>query len=136
MPRTLTLAALAAAVLAAVPAAYAATSYSGYGAATTTAAATTAKAKPKPVGTLTGVVGPGFTIRLAKKPKKAGLYKLVVTDRSAIHNFRLVGTKAVTSVSRTGKKTFTVALKAGKTYTFLCDPHRTTMIGTFTVPKK
>lgn len=90
----------------------------------------------KPVGTLKGTVGPGFTIALAKKPTKAGTYKLVVADKSSIHNFRLVGTSAVTSVAGTGTKTFTVALKAGKTYRFLCDPHRTSMVGTFTVPKK
>jgi plastocyanin len=90
----------------------------------------------KPIGTINGSVGPGFTITVSSKPKKGGTYKLVVSDKSCIHNFDLVGTKAVTSVSGTGTKTFTVALKAGKTYTFYCDPHRTTMVGKFTVPKK
>jgi plastocyanin len=134
MTRIPCLAIFATTALAVVPTALAATGYGGYGTTTTAAAAGTAKGKP--VGTLRGVVGPGFTISMAKKPTKAGLYKLVVTDRSGIHNFRLVGTKAVTSVSETGTKTFTVALAAGKKYTFLCDPHRTTMVGTFTVPRK
>jgi hypothetical protein len=82
---------------------------------------------------LTGTVGPGFTITM-KKPTKAGKYTLVVADKSSIHNFRLKGpgVNVATSVPATGTKTFKVTLKKGK-YTFLCDPHPTSMIGTFTI---
>lgn len=87
-------------------------------------------ATPKIVGT----VGPGFTVTIAKKPTKAGKYILVVTDRSSIHNFRLKGpgVNVATSVPATGKKTFKVTLKKGR-YTFLCDPHPTSMIGRFRI---
>ena len=82
---------------------------------------------------LTGTVGPGFTI-VMKKPTKAGKYTLVVSDKSTIHNFRLKGpgVNVATSVPATGSKTFKVTLKKGK-YTFLCDPHPTTMKGSFTI---
>jgi len=82
---------------------------------------------------LAGTVGPGFTISL-KKPTKAGKYVLVVSDKSSIHNFRLkgLGVNVATSVAATGSKTFKVTLKKGK-YTFVCDPHRTTMKGSFTI---
>lgn len=82
---------------------------------------------------LAGTVGPGFTISL-KKPTKAGKYVLVVSDKSSIHNFRLKGpgVNVATSVAATGSKTFKVTLKKGK-YTFVCDPHRTTMKGSFTI---
>jgi hypothetical protein len=82
---------------------------------------------------LAGTVGPGFTISM-KKPTKAGKYTLVVNDKSSIHNFRLKGpgVNVATSVPATGTKTFKITLKKGK-YTFLCDPHPTTMVGTFTI---
>ena len=90
---------------------------------------------------LMGVVGPGFTITLktakgaAVKTLKPGMYTIVVSDKSPIHNFRLKGpglNKEITSVPFTGTKTVTVTLKKG-TYTFDCDPHITSMKGTFTV---
>ncbi len=83
---------------------------------------------------IAGTVGPGFTITIAKKPTKAGKYLLVVNDKSKIHNFRLKGpgVNVATSVPATGTKTFKVTLKKGK-YTFLCDPHPTSMIGRFTI---
>jgi hypothetical protein len=82
---------------------------------------------------LTGTVGPGFTISM-KKPTKAGKYTLVVSDKSSIHNFHLKGpgVNVATSVPATGSKTFKVTLKKGK-YTFLCDPHPTSMVGKFTI---
>lgn len=82
---------------------------------------------------LAATVGPGFTITM-KKPTKAGKVTLVVADRSSIHNFRLKGpgVNVATSVPATGTKTFRITLKKGK-YTFLCDPHPTSMIGTFTI---
>ena len=87
---------------------------------------------------LTGVVGPGFTITLKKGTTKvtslkAGKYTLVVADRSSIHNFRLIGqgVNVKTGVAAVGSKTFTVTLLKGKTYRFLCDPHPTSMKGSF-----
>lgn len=82
---------------------------------------------------LAGTVGPGFTI-VMKKPTKAGKYTLVVSDKSTIHNFHLKGKgiNVKTSVPATGSKTFKITLAKGK-YTFLCDPHPTTMKGSFTI---
>ena len=82
---------------------------------------------------ITGTVGPGFTISM-KKPSKAGKYTLVVSDKSSIHNFHLKGpgVNVKTTVPATGSKTFKLTLKKGK-YTFLCDPHPTTMKGSFTI---
>jgi plastocyanin len=83
---------------------------------------------------LTGTVGPGFTITMAKKPTKAGKYTLVVSDKSSIHNFHLTGpgVNVKTSVAATGSKTFKITLKKGK-YSFVCDPHASTMRGTFRI---
>ena len=39
--------------------------------------------------TIRGAVGPGDTIRLTVKPKKAGLYRLTVQDSADEHNFRI-----------------------------------------------
>ena len=85
---------------------------------------------------LKGAVGPGDTITMSAKPKRAGTYKLTVQDRSDEHNFRLrgPGVNVATGVGSAGTKTFTVKLKAGKTYTFLCDPHSDEMRGSFRVP--
>ncbi len=90
--------------------------------------------------TLSGTVGPGFTIGLtqggkAVKTLKAGSYTIAVTDKSNIHNFRLKGpglNKELMSVSAVGKKTIKLTLKKG-TYTFVCDPHASSMKGTFKV---
>ena len=94
--------------------------------------ASTALAATTP--TYRGSVGPGFTITLAKKPKKAGKIKLVVSDKSDFHNFHLrgPGVNVKTSVPATGSKTFTVTLKKG-TYRFVCDPHASSMKGSFRV---
>jgi plastocyanin len=85
--------------------------------------------------TFKGTVGPGFTISMAKKPTKAGKITLVVSDKSSIHNFHLKGpgVNVKTSVAATGTKTFkNLTLKKGK-YTFVCDPHASTMKGSFTI---
>jgi plastocyanin len=110
----LALAALAAASLVAAPASHAATG-------------------------LVGTDGPGFTITLKKagttvKKLKAGTYVIRVSDKSNIHNFHLKGpgVNKLTSVSGTGTKSWTVKLKPGK-YTYVCDPHSSTMHGAFTV---
>jgi plastocyanin len=84
--------------------------------------------------TFKGTVGPGFTISMATKPTKAGTIKLVIADKASIHNFHLTGpgVNVKTSVAFTGSKTFTVTLKKG-TYKFVCDPHSSSMKGSFTV---
>jgi plastocyanin len=84
--------------------------------------------------TFKGTDGPGFTISMATKPTKAGKIKLVVADKSSIHNFHLTGpgVNVKTSVGSTGSKTFTVTLKKGA-YKFVCDPHASSMKGSFTV---
>jgi plastocyanin len=90
--------------------------------------------------TLSASVGPDFTIALAKDGKKvsklkAGTYKVVVKDRSAIHDFHLKGpgvNKVLTAVGFTGTKTVTITLKKGS-YTFVCDPHAHDMHGAFKV---
>jgi hypothetical protein len=88
-----------------------------------------AAATPK----LSGTVGPGFTISL-KKPTKAGKYTLVVKDLSDIHNFHLKGpgVNVKTGVSTEGTKSFTVKIAKGK-YSFVCDPHASSMKGSFTI---
>jgi plastocyanin len=80
-----------------------------------------------------GTVGPGFTIKMTTKPTKAGKIKLVINDRSNVHNFHLTGpgVNVKTSVPAIGTKTFTITLKKG-TYKFICDPHPF-MKGSFTV---
>ena len=80
-----------------------------------------------------GTVGPGFTIKMTTKPTKAGKIKLVINDRSNVHNFHLTGpgVNVKTSVTAIGTKTFTITLKKG-TYKFICDPHPF-MKGSFTV---
>ena len=64
----------------------------------------------------------------------AGTYKLTVHDDSSIHNFHLAGdgVNEITSVGETGDQTFAVTFKPG-TYTFVCDPHASTMNGHFRV---
>jgi plastocyanin len=80
--------------------------------------------------TLTGTVGPGYTIKLSKQSVPAGTYKLTVHDLAAIHDFHLTGpgVNKTTSVAGTGTVVWTVILKKG-TYTYVCDPHRSFMVG-------
>jgi len=89
--------------------------------------------------TLTGTVGPGFTITLKKGTAKvtklkAGSYTIKVSDKSKIHNFHLKGpgVSKTTSVGGTGTSTWKVTLKKGK-YTIVCDPHASFMKSTFVV---
>jgi plastocyanin len=83
---------------------------------------------------LTGVDGPGFTITISKKTVKAGTYRIVIRDRSAIHNFHLIGPGVNKKTSVAAVKTYiwTVKLKKG-TYKYVCDPHATIMKGTLKV---
>ena len=79
--------------------------------------------------TLTGEVGPGFTIEVKKAGKdvktlKAGKYTIKVEDKASIHNFHLFGpgVNKKTGVGFKGETTWTIKLKPGK-YTYQCDPH-------------
>jgi plastocyanin len=98
-------------------------------------AASASAATPK----LTGVDGPGFTITLKKGTSKvtslkAGKYKIVINDKSNIHNFHLTGpgVNKTTGVGAQGTFTWTVTLKKG-TYKYICDPHAAIMKGSFKV---
>ena len=77
--------------------------------------------------------GPGFTIKMVTKPTKPGAIKLVIADKSNVHNFHLTGpgVNVKTTVAFVGTKTFNVTLKKG-TYKFICDPHPF-MKGSFTI---
>jgi plastocyanin len=84
--------------------------------------------------TLTGTVGPGFTITMNKKTVKAGTYVITIHDLASIHDFHLTGpgVDKKTSVAGTGTTKWTVKLKKG-TYHFVCDPHHTIMHGVLKV---
>jgi plastocyanin len=93
---------------------------------------------------LNGTVGPGFTITLKDasghkvKKVKPGVYAIKVSDKASIHSFVLEQEsggkfeKTITSVGFTGTKTAVVTLKKGK-YKYYCQPHESSMFGTFTV---
>ena len=90
---------------------------------------------------LTATVGSNtsFLITLKKGTTKvtrlkAGTYTVVVRDRGSVHNFRLrgPGVNKATGVAFVGTRTWTVKLRPGR-YTYLCDPHATSMRGTFRV---
>ena len=86
--------------------------------------------------TLNGSVGPGFEISLdGTDGLTAGDYTIVVDDQSSAHNFHLTGPGGVdvaTDVSGEGEETLEVTLEPGE-YTFVCDPHASSMKGSFTV---
>jgi plastocyanin len=84
--------------------------------------------------TLTGTVGPGYTITMNKKSVKAGTYAITIHDLASIHDFHLTGpgVDKKTSVSGTGTTKWTVKLKKG-TYHYVCDPHHTIMHGVLNV---
>jgi hypothetical protein len=108
---------------------------------TTTDTTTTEDTETPPPGTaLRGTTGPGFEISMSTADGdplttlQAGSYELEVEDLSTIHNFRLsgAGVDVSTDVSEEGTQTFTVELQPG-TYTFVCDPHASSMRGSFEV---
>jgi len=90
--------------------------------------------------TLTGTVGPGFTIRLVDASGEAvrhldpGAYTIHVEDRSPEHNFHLTGpgVNQATEIEENGTFTWNVTFQDGR-YHFQCDPHSSTMFGDFTV---
>jgi len=89
--------------------------------------------------TLTATVGPGATISLrtsrgARVTRlKAGRYRIVVRDRSRMHNFHLSGpgVNKRTAVGFRGTTTWTVTFRKARTYRFVCDPHARRMKGSF-----
>jgi plastocyanin len=99
------------------------------------ASATAGAATP----TLTGSVTSAAKITLTQggkplKTLKAGTYTIVVKDTTGQHNFHLTGpgVNKTTSVAATQTVTWKVKLAKGK-YTFVCDPHKSFMKGSFTV---
>ena len=105
-------------------------------------AASAAFARSAKNPTLTGTVGPSFTITLKQNGKtvkslKAGKYTFKVTDKATVHNFVLEKEKSkfekeLTDVSDTGTKTYTINLTKG-TWKYYCEPHESQMNGTFKV---
>lgn len=98
-------------------------------------AATAQAATPK----LTATDADPFKISLTQGTKKvtslkAGTYTIVVQDQSSAHNFHLEGpgVDKKTSVSSKATSTWKVTLKRGS-YTYVCDPHKSFMKGSFTV---
>jgi plastocyanin len=90
---------------------------------------------------LKGTVGPGFTITLKTAAGRnvttlaPGSYRIRVADRSDIHDFHLRGpgmNRIITGVAFRGTKTVTVRLRPGR-YTYVCDPHPTSMKRSFRV---
>lgn len=85
-------------------------------------------------------VGPGFNISVEDAAGvrvtqlAPGTYDVIVDDASDEHNFHLAGpgVNQRTTVEFVGSVTWTVTLTNG-TYTFICDPHSTTMRGSFRV---
>jgi plastocyanin len=94
-----------------------------------------ASATPKLTATVADPVVITLKQGAAKVTKlKAGKYTIVVQDKSAAHNFHLTGPgfNKATSVSGKATTTWTVNLKKGK-WTYVCDPHKSFMKGSFTV---
>lgn len=89
---------------------------------------------------LEATVGPGFSIRIVGPDGKAlqriaaGTYDITVRDLAEDHNFHLQGpgVDERTGLEFVGTVTWTVTLTDGR-YTFICDPHASTMRGTFFV---
>jgi|RhiMethySRZTD1v2_1073278.scaffolds.fasta_scaffold28675_3 plastocyanin len=89
---------------------------------------------------LKGSVGPGFEISLTTEDGQPvemlapGSYTLLTDDQSDIHNFHLTGdgVDVSTDVGSTGTDSFDITVTSG-TYTFVCDPHSSTMNGSFEV---
>jgi len=108
---------------------------------TTTTETTTTETTTPTGATIRGSVGPGFEISVATEDGQTletltpGSYTLAVEDMSSIHNFHLSGPGGVdlsTDVGAEGTESFEVELQAG-TYSFVCDPHASSMNGSFEV---
>ena len=97
------------------------------------------------VTVLRGTVGPGFTITLKKNGVRVtrlvpGLYRIIVSDRSSIHNFKLEKSRGgdferrVTTVGFVGTRTILVRLTVGR-WEYYCEPHESSMEGEFVVAR-
>jgi plastocyanin len=103
-------------------------------------AALAAPAAAQAAPTLVASVGPTPVISLTTDGTTPvtsldpGTYTIVVHDRSPNHDFHLTGAGVdqATPVPFTGDVSWTVTLQPGQTYTFVCDPHRAFMKGSFT----
>ena len=96
--------------------------------------------------TLKGVVGPGYSIKLAKNgvkvtSLKAGYYRFVIADKSSFHNFTIEREKPVKIEKHLSTTAFTgtttgvvVNLKPGK-WKYYCSVHESQMFGFFKVTK-
>jgi plastocyanin len=111
------------------------------GVAAAAALAATTPTSAAPAQSVTGTVGPGFTIVLTRaghrvtKLKAHTPYRFVIRDRATIHDFHLRGPgidRVLTSVAFEGTKSYTLTLKKG-TYRFFCDPHAGFMHGSVRV---
>src|ERR1044072_5912417 len=111
------------------------------GVAVAAALAATAPTAAAPAQSVTGTVGPGFTIGLTKGGHKGAQlktntpYRFVSGGRRTSHDCHLRGPgidRVLTSVGFQGTKSFTLRLKKG-TYRFFCDPHASFMHGSFRV---
>jgi plastocyanin len=103
---------------------------------------TTTSSPPAPpaLPRLVATVGPGTTISL-RRPSGVlvhtlhhGRYRITVRDRSAAHDFHLIGPglSKKTTVGFVGTTTWTLTLKVGA-YAYRCDPHKAFMHGSFRV---
>jgi hypothetical protein len=111
----------------------------------TTTETTPTTGTPSAGGTLVGTIGTSddpdaFVIALATEDGSpvstlaAGDYTLQIVDPSSIHNFHLTGTgvDVASDVGGTEDETYDITLEPG-TYTFVCDPHASSMNGSFEV---
>src|SRR5918911_5483747 len=80
-----------------------------------------ASAQAAPRRLLRGEVGPGFSIEVTRAGKdvkrlKAGVYRIKIEDKAAIHNFHLIGPRVnrKTTVPFMGDRTWTVRLRPGR----------------------
>jgi plastocyanin len=96
--------------------------------------ATTPPTSPPPATTPKKLVltsGPGYSITLrtqtgnAVRSLKLGTYRVVVRDRSSVHDAHIVapGFDRSTTVAFVGTKTWKMKLAKTGTLRFLCDPH-------------
>jgi plastocyanin len=103
---------------------------------------TTTPAAPETGATLNASVGPGFEISLTTEDGQpvetlaAGSYTLLTDDQADIHNFHLTGegVDVDTGVGDTGTDSFDITVSEG-TYEFVCDPHASSMNGSFEVSR-
>jgi plastocyanin len=106
------------------------------------ASAAFATASAASASTFYGRVGPGMVITLKRANGNdvtsvvAGRHTFVIRDRSTVHNFVLF--RGQTELKRTGvtfrgKKTWTLRIKKGARYRFLCSTHSSAMRGSFRV---